>query len=79
MTDPSNRAEARVRPTDGIGVELRFEWDSDLRVSQVFKTREELEVAANEKRHELEARGGASARHSLTTKRSGITLGHFPS
>ena len=30
-------AEARVRPIEGIGVELRFEWDGDLRVSQVFK------------------------------------------
>jgi hypothetical protein len=41
---------------DGVGVELRFEWNGELRVSQVFKTCDELEVAAAEKRQELEAR-----------------------
>jgi hypothetical protein len=50
-------AEALVRPIDGIGVELRYEWNGDLRVSQMFKSWEELEAAASEKRRELEARG----------------------
>lgn len=30
-------AEARVRRIEGIGIELRFEWNGDLGVSQVFK------------------------------------------
>jgi len=50
-------AEARVRPIDGIGVELRYEWKGELRGNQVFKTWKELEAAAAEKRQELEARG----------------------
>jgi hypothetical protein len=54
-------AEAKVRPIEGIGVELRYEWNGDLRVSQVFKTWEELEAAAADKHRELEARGWQSA------------------
>jgi len=50
-------AEARVRAIDGIGLELRYEWNRDLRASQVFKTWAELEQAADEKRRELEAKG----------------------
>jgi hypothetical protein len=46
-----------VRPIDGIGLELRYEWDGDLRASQVFKSWEALEQAAHEKRRELEANG----------------------
>ena len=38
-------AEARVRPIDSVGVELRYEWNGELRVSQVFKTWEELEAS----------------------------------
>ena len=50
-------AEARVRPIEGVGAELRFEWNGELRVSQVFKAWEELEAAAADKRRDLEARG----------------------
>ena len=50
-------AEARVRPIEGVGVELRYQWDDELRVSQMFKSWDELEAAAAEKRQELEARG----------------------
>src|SRR6187399_1283354 len=50
-------AEARVRPIEGIGVELRYHWDDELRVSQVFTAWEALEAAAAEKRRELESRG----------------------
>jgi hypothetical protein len=57
LTKSGHVAEARVRPIDGIGLELRFEWNGDLRVSQVFRSWAELEVAAAEKRRELEARG----------------------
>ena len=41
----------------GIGVELRYEWNGDLRVSQMFRAWEALEAAATEKRQDLEARG----------------------
>src|SRR6187401_2439718 len=43
-------AAAYVRPIDGVGVELRYEWNGDLRVSQMFKSWEELEASATEKR-----------------------------
>jgi hypothetical protein len=46
-----------VRPIEGIGVELRYHWDDELRVSQMFKSWEALEAAVTEKRQELEARG----------------------
>ena len=49
-------AEARVRAIDGIGLELRYEWNGDLRSSQVFKAWDALEQAAGQKRAELEAR-----------------------
>ena len=50
-------AEAKVRPIQGGGVELRYEWNVDLRVSQVFRSLEALEAAATDKRREPEARG----------------------
>ncbi len=51
----------RVRPIEGIGVELRFEWNGELRVSQVFKTWDALEAAAAGKHSELEGRGWQTA------------------
>jgi hypothetical protein len=57
LVKDGHTAEAKVRPIEGIGVELRNGWNGDLRVSQVFKAWEALEAAANEKRQELEARG----------------------
>ncbi len=45
-----------MRAIDGIGSELRYEWNGELRASRVFKTWEELEAAAEEKRRELEAK-----------------------
>jgi len=58
-------AEARVRPIDGIGIELRYEWNGELRVSQMFRSWQELEAVATDKRRELEARGWqpAGTRH----------------
>ena len=54
-------AEARVRAIHSIGLELRYEWNGDLRSSEVFKSWEALEQAATEKRRELEAKGWAAA------------------
>jgi hypothetical protein len=49
-----------MRPIEGIDIELRYAWNAELRVSQMFKTWDELEVAATAKRQELEARGWRS-------------------
>jgi hypothetical protein len=57
LAKDGHTAAAFVRPIHGIGVELRYLWDGDLRVSQVFRGWDELEAAAAEKRRELEARG----------------------
>ena len=56
LTKDGHTAEARVRAIDGIGLELRYEWNGDLRSSQVFKAWDALEQAAGQKRAELEAR-----------------------
>lgn len=57
LSKEGHTAIALVRPIDGVGVELRFEWDGELRVSQVFKTWEALLPIADEKQRELETRG----------------------
>ena len=62
--------EARVRPIDGIGVELRWEWNGNLRVSQMFNSWEALEPQRNEKRQELEARGLALSGVARSWRRS---------
>ncbi len=62
LSKDGHSAAALVRPIEGIGVELRFEWDGELRVSQVFKTWDELLPMADGKRSELEARGWMATR-----------------
>ena len=64
-------AEARVRPIDGISLELRYEWDGDLRVSQMFKAWAELEATATEKRQELEA--GLALRDGVVRSSASVT------
>jgi hypothetical protein len=59
LSKDGHAAAALVRPIDGVGLELRFEWDGKLRASQVFKTWDELEACAGDKRDELESRGWA--------------------
>jgi hypothetical protein len=54
---PGHVAEARLLPIDGVGVELRYEWNGDSRSSEIFKTWKELEAAAEDKRRDLEASG----------------------
>jgi hypothetical protein len=39
-----------VRPNRGIGLELRYVWDGDLRVSEVFREWAALDQAAADKR-----------------------------
>jgi hypothetical protein len=57
LVKDGHTAAALVRPIDGVGLELRLEWDGELRVSEVFKGWDELEAMAVEKRSELEGRG----------------------
>ena len=61
LTKSEHVAEARVRAIHGVGVELRYLWDGELRASQVFKMWDALEEAAAEKRVELEGRGWTAA------------------
>ena len=42
------RTAGTARPIEGIGVELRYEWNVDLRVSEMFKSWEALEAADRE-------------------------------
>jgi hypothetical protein len=59
LTKSGHTAEGRVRAIGGIGLELRYEWDGDLRVSQMFKMWDDLEAVAGEKRRELQSKGWA--------------------
>jgi hypothetical protein len=52
-----NKAAAITRPIPGVGVELRYEWNGDLRQSHVNRNSVELAAAASEKREELLANG----------------------
>jgi hypothetical protein len=46
-------ARAIVRPVPGVGLELRYLWDQDVRQTQVYREAAELEAAAATKRDEL--------------------------
>lgn len=61
LTKDGHGAQADVRTIEGIGFELRYIWDGDLRVSEVFRDWAALAEAAAVKRRELEARGWTSA------------------
>lgn len=63
LTKSGHRAEARVRTVDGVGVELRYEWNGELRESRVFRTREELAAAAGEKQKALREKGWLDQSH----------------
>ena len=67
-----------MRPIDGVGVELRYQWDGELRVSQMFKAWAELEASATEKRQELEARAGTQRRRCAILRVSYERRGRAP-
>ena len=46
-----------AREIAGVGLELRYLWDGELRQSRVYRNSEELAKAANDKRDELIANG----------------------
>ena len=56
------RGVRRLRTTElRHYLELSYEWNGELAISQVFRAWDALETAATEKRRELEARGWQSA------------------
>ena len=61
LVNDRHAAEAKVRPIDGIGVELRYEWNGELRMSQMFKAWDALEAATTEKRRTLREAVGSCA------------------
>ena len=60
LTKNGHTATAHVRAIDGVGLELRFVIDGELRHSQIFREWQSLEQAAPEKRAEFEQRGWSS-------------------
>ena len=52
-----NEATATMRSIHGIGLELRFAWNGDLRWSQVYRDPADLREHAEAKRTELVQRG----------------------
>ena len=57
LREGDHEARADGRAIDGIGLELRYMWNGELRVSEMFRDWATLEAAAAEKQRELEARG----------------------
>ena len=60
LTKGTHTATAHVKAIDGVGLELRFMIDGELRHSQIFREWQSLEQAAPEKRAEFEQRGWSS-------------------
>ena len=52
-----HRATASTRKVAGVGVELRFEWDGDVRQSHIYRDVIELAAAADIKRRALVEQG----------------------
>ena len=52
------RAEAVVRVIHGMGIDLRYLWNGDLRDSQLYRDDEQLQAAAAKMRDGLLARAG---------------------
>ncbi len=53
----ANKATATTRTVAGVGVELRYEFNGEVRQSQVYKDTDELAAAASHRRDELNGRG----------------------
>lgn len=50
-------ARAVSRQVPGVGIELRYLWDDEVRATQVYRNSVELAEAASRKRQELIANG----------------------
>jgi len=57
LTKNGHTATAHVKAIDGVGLELRFMIDGELRHSQIFRDWPSLEQAAEEKRGDFEGEG----------------------
>ena len=57
LTKNGHGAHAVAREIAGVGIELRYLWDDELRQSQVYRNSEALAEAANAKRDELIVNG----------------------
>ena len=56
-TKNGHGARAVAREIPGVGIELRYIWDDELRQSHRYRNKEELATAASAKRDELIANG----------------------
>ena len=65
LTREGRSVRAVTRTALGVGIELRFVWDDDTRVSQVYRNTIELAAAASARREELLADGWVDAPPSL--------------
>jgi hypothetical protein len=52
-----HNARAVARQVPGVGIELRYLWNDEVRGTQVFRNSVELAEAASKKREELSAAG----------------------
>ena len=50
-------ARAVARQVPGVGIELRYLWDDEVRATQLYRNSVELAEAASKKRDELMANG----------------------
>ena len=57
LSKDGNEATATARAIHAVGLELRFSWNGELRVSQVYRDLEPLKEHAEAKRLELLERG----------------------
>lgn len=62
LQNSGHPAEARVRAIPGVGLELRFTIDGELRYSHRFTAWDSVERTAQEKRGDFEARGWEAIR-----------------
>ena len=53
----ANKATATTRTVAGVGVELRYEFNGEVRQSQVYKDTDELAAAASHRRDGLNRAG----------------------
>jgi hypothetical protein len=61
MTKGRHVAEATVRRVPGVGLELRYALDGELRTSRVHRATATLVADAEGKRSEMEAKGWVAA------------------
>ncbi len=57
LTKNGHTATAHVRAIDGVGLELRFVIDGELRHSQIFRAWPSVEQTAADKKSDFERRG----------------------